>query len=211
MIPNLNIRNTLTNRLDDTGALVSENNGESTLGIFSGERVSIGMANPRIINLNPDFMRPRRSDLYILDAEVLAGFPGNCCLYRVSTHPSFSLLGCVVRLSAGVCGSACDAKPHVIASKLEIHALSIYVSVGGGRVRTLQVIVYTMLAHILSFSMRCCPHLLCSERTYLSHGICGHDCCAVNSMGILGVVFIFSSSIKQALKIEETRGGKQES
>jgi hypothetical protein len=111
MIANLNIRNTLTNRLDDTGALVSENDGESTLRVFSGECVGIGMANTSVINLNPHFMRPGRSNLDILDAEVLAGFPGNCCLYAVSLSSPFASF-----ISSAIVSPPVSADPHATPS-----------------------------------------------------------------------------------------------
>ena len=41
MVADLNVCDALTDRLDDTGTLVPENNGESTLGVFAGESVGI--------------------------------------------------------------------------------------------------------------------------------------------------------------------------
>lgn len=41
MISRLHIGDTLANRLNDTGALVPEDDGEGTLGVLSGECVCI--------------------------------------------------------------------------------------------------------------------------------------------------------------------------
>lgn len=41
MVANLNVGGALPHRLDDTGTLVSQDNGESTLGVLSRERVRI--------------------------------------------------------------------------------------------------------------------------------------------------------------------------
>ena len=41
MIARLDIGDALTNGLDDTSTLVSQNDGESTLGILSGEGISV--------------------------------------------------------------------------------------------------------------------------------------------------------------------------
>lgn len=41
MVAHLDIGHTLANRLDDAGALVSQDDGKSTLGILAGEGVGI--------------------------------------------------------------------------------------------------------------------------------------------------------------------------
>lgn len=41
MVARLDVCDALTNGLDDTSTLVTEDNGESTLGILAGERVGI--------------------------------------------------------------------------------------------------------------------------------------------------------------------------
>jgi hypothetical protein len=41
VVSRLHVRDALANRLNDTSALVPENNGEGTLGVLSGERVCI--------------------------------------------------------------------------------------------------------------------------------------------------------------------------
>ena len=41
MVTRLDVGHTLANRLDDTGTLVSEDDGESTLGVLAGQCVGI--------------------------------------------------------------------------------------------------------------------------------------------------------------------------
>lgn len=41
MVTGLHVGDALTNRLDDTGTLVAEDDGESTLRVLSGESVRI--------------------------------------------------------------------------------------------------------------------------------------------------------------------------
>ena len=41
MVAGLDVGDALTNGLDDTSTLVTEDNGEGTLGILAGERVGI--------------------------------------------------------------------------------------------------------------------------------------------------------------------------
>jgi hypothetical protein len=100
MVSRLNTRHALTDRFDDTSAFVTEDNGESAFGVFAGEGVGIcsqsvslfiynftrrkdthtGMADTSVVDLNAHFMCLGWRNLDVLDGEVLAGFPGNCCL-----------------------------------------------------------------------------------------------------------------------------------
>jgi hypothetical protein len=45
VVADLDVVDTLTNRLDDTTALVSENDGEDTLGVLAREGVVVGVAD----------------------------------------------------------------------------------------------------------------------------------------------------------------------
>lgn len=103
MVTGLHIGDALTDRLDDTSTLVSQNDGESALGVFSGQSVGIRVADTGVVDLNADLMGLGRGDLDILDAEVLAGFPGNGrlgrCQYACRGRGTCGLAA--VRLSRG--------------------------------------------------------------------------------------------------------------
>lgn len=77
MVADLDICDSLADGLDDTGALVTQDDGESTLGILAGERVGVRVADTRVVDLDADFVRLGGCDLDVLDAERLAGLPGN--------------------------------------------------------------------------------------------------------------------------------------
>ena len=81
MVTGLHVCDTLTNGLDDTSTLVSEDDGESTLGVLAGQCVGICVADTGVVDLNADLVGPGGSDLDILDGEVLASFPGNGGLF----------------------------------------------------------------------------------------------------------------------------------
>ena len=89
MITRLHVGNSLTNRLDVTGTLMTKDNGESTLGVLARECVCVGMADTSVVDLDTDFVGSGRKDLNLLDGEVLAGFPGNCSLWFASVGSSW--------------------------------------------------------------------------------------------------------------------------
>ena len=80
MIARLHVGNSLTNRLDVTGTLMTEDNGESTLGVLAREGVCIGMADTSVVDLDTNFVCARGQNLNFLNGEVLASFPGYCGL-----------------------------------------------------------------------------------------------------------------------------------
>ena len=80
MITRLHVGNSLTNRLDLTGTLMTKDNGESTLGVLARECVCIGMADTSVVDLDTDFVGARGQNLDFLNGEVLASFPGYCGL-----------------------------------------------------------------------------------------------------------------------------------
>ena len=82
MVTGLHVCDTLTNGLDDTSTLVSEDDGEGTLGVLAGQCVGICVADTGVVDLNADLMGLWGSNLDILDREVLAGFPGNGSLSK---------------------------------------------------------------------------------------------------------------------------------
>lgn len=77
MVAGFDVGNALADRLDDTGALMAEDNGESTLGVLPGEGVGVGVANTSVVDLDTDFMGLRGFDFDGFDAERLAGLPGD--------------------------------------------------------------------------------------------------------------------------------------
>jgi len=98
MVAWLNVGHALAYRLDDTGTLVSKDDGESPLGILARQCVCICgpdviqylpspedsaawshtcVANTRVVDLNAHLVCLGRRDLYILDAELLAGLPSH--------------------------------------------------------------------------------------------------------------------------------------
>ena len=81
MVTGLHVCDTLTNGLDDTSTLVSEDDGEGTLGVLAGQCVGICVADTGVVDLNADLVGPGVSDLDILNGEVLASFPGNGGLF----------------------------------------------------------------------------------------------------------------------------------
>jgi len=77
MVANLDVGDTLADRLDDASALVSQNDREGALGILARERVCVCVADASVVDLDADLMGPRRKHLNILVAELLARGPGN--------------------------------------------------------------------------------------------------------------------------------------
>lgn len=79
--------------LDDASSFVSEDDGESALGVLAGQGVGIYpvsvfysllpkrsrnctcVANPSVVDLNADLVGLGRSDLNVLDSKRLPGFP----------------------------------------------------------------------------------------------------------------------------------------
>ena len=77
MVTRLDVCYTLTHRFYDTGSLMAQDDGKSTLGILSGQCVSVRMADSCVVNFNSNFVGLGGSDLDILDAEGLASLPGD--------------------------------------------------------------------------------------------------------------------------------------
>lgn len=77
MVARLHIGDALTNRLNDTGTFVSQNDGEGTLRVLAGQGVGIRVADTGVVDLDADLVGLGRSDLNVLNAEVLASFPRN--------------------------------------------------------------------------------------------------------------------------------------
>jgi hypothetical protein len=93
VIARLHVGNSLTNRLDVTGTLMTKDNGESTLGVLAREGVCIGMADTSVVDLDTNFVCARGQNLNFLNGEVLASFPGYCgLLLHLSALLFFSLL-----------------------------------------------------------------------------------------------------------------------
>lgn len=96
VVARLHVGDALTNRLDDTSTLVSQDDGECTLGILARQSVGIwgsmsvtmdvteaakgartGVADTSVVDLDADLVGPRRANLDVLEAKLLAGLPGD--------------------------------------------------------------------------------------------------------------------------------------
>jgi hypothetical protein len=94
VVAGLHVGDALTNRLDDTSALMSQDNGERALGVLSRQGVRIGMADTGVVNLDSDLVGLGGSDLNVLDAQLLAGLPGHGSLAGDGLRPlAFSRRG----------------------------------------------------------------------------------------------------------------------
>jgi hypothetical protein len=80
IVTGLDGSHTLADGLDDTSTLVAKNDGESTLGILTGERVGIGVTDTSVVNLDAYLVRLGRSNLDVLNGQGLTSSPGNCSL-----------------------------------------------------------------------------------------------------------------------------------
>jgi len=72
----LDVVDTFTDRLDDTGTFVAENGREGTLGVRARKSVGIGVAETGVGDLDTDFALTRSADFDLFDGHGLAGFPG---------------------------------------------------------------------------------------------------------------------------------------
>lgn len=77
MVARLDVGHALTNRLDDTSTLVSQNDGKGTLGIFTRKRVRVCVADTGVVDLDSDLVGLGRGDLDVLNAQLFASLPGN--------------------------------------------------------------------------------------------------------------------------------------
>lgn len=105
VVAGLHVCDALTDGLDDTSTLVSEDDGEGTLGVLAGQCVGVCVADTGVVDLNADLVGPGGPNLDILNGEVLAGFPGNGGLLQSAQMLgplAFSIRPCP-RLSAAQC------------------------------------------------------------------------------------------------------------
>lgn len=77
MVARLHIGDTLTNGLDNTSTLVTQDDRESSLGVLAGQGVGICVADSSVVDLNADLVGSWGQDFDVFDGEVLAGFPGD--------------------------------------------------------------------------------------------------------------------------------------
>lgn len=77
MLARLHIGDALTNGLNNTSTLVSQNDGEGTFWVLARQGVGICVADTCVVNLDTDLVGLGRSNLDVLDGQVLAGFPSN--------------------------------------------------------------------------------------------------------------------------------------
>jgi len=77
MVADLDIGDALADGLDDTSTLVTQDDGEGTLGVLARERVGVCVAHTGVVDFDPDLMGLWWSNLHVLDAKLLAGLPGD--------------------------------------------------------------------------------------------------------------------------------------
>jgi hypothetical protein len=77
IVTGLHGSDTLADGLNDTGSLVTEDDGESTFGILSGECVGIRVANTSVKDLDANLVGLGRSNLDVFHGEGLPGAPRN--------------------------------------------------------------------------------------------------------------------------------------
>lgn len=77
MVTGLHVGDALAHRLNDTSALMTQDDGEGSFGVLAGKSVGICVADTSVVDLNSDFVGSWGQDFDVFDGEVLAGFPGN--------------------------------------------------------------------------------------------------------------------------------------
>jgi hypothetical protein len=77
VVTSLHIGDALADGFDNTGTLVSKDNGESTLGVLAGEGVGICVADTSVVDLDSDLAGLGSGNLNVLDGQVLASLPGD--------------------------------------------------------------------------------------------------------------------------------------
>lgn len=96
VVTRLDVCDTFSDGLDNTSALVSQNDGEGAFGIFAGQGISIWessvcildirreintcVADTRVVDFNSHFMCFWRRNLYIFNGEIFTSLPGDCSL-----------------------------------------------------------------------------------------------------------------------------------
>lgn len=73
----LDAGDTLADRLDDSGALVTEHRGENTLGIRATESVGVSVADSGVGDLDSNLSLLGRSNLDLFESQGLSSLPGN--------------------------------------------------------------------------------------------------------------------------------------
>lgn len=77
VVARLHVGDALTNRLDNTSTLMTQDDGEGSLGVLAGQGVGICVADSSVVDLNTDFVCSWGQDFDVFDGQVLAGLPGN--------------------------------------------------------------------------------------------------------------------------------------
>lgn len=107
MVAGLHVGDTLANRLDNTSSLVSQDDGESTLGVLAREGVGIYTCSyTGVVDLHADLVSLGRSNFDILNAQLLAGLPGNSSLAGDGLFTLRGQLSSVRLSSIANCGGA---------------------------------------------------------------------------------------------------------
>jgi hypothetical protein len=95
MVARLDVGHTLADGLDDTGTLVTQDDWEGTLRILSGECVGVCVADTGVVDLDSELVGLGGCNLDILDAELLAGLPGDGRLTGDGLKPSYQRAFCM--------------------------------------------------------------------------------------------------------------------
>lgn len=77
VVAGLHVGDALTNTLDNTGTLMSQDNGESTLGVLARKSVGIRVADTSVVDFDSDFMCLWWCHFNVLNGEIFASFPGH--------------------------------------------------------------------------------------------------------------------------------------
>jgi hypothetical protein len=101
VVASLHVGDALADRLDNTGTLVSKDNGESTLGVLAGESVCVCVADTGVIDLDSDLASLGSGNLDVLNGQVLASLPGDGSLASnglsngIGRHCGVRVFGCL--------------------------------------------------------------------------------------------------------------------
>lgn len=103
----LDVVDTFTDGLDDTGTFVTQDSRESALGVGARQSVGICVAETSVGDLDANLTSARRLNLDLFDGHGLAGFPGDggLALDGLSFgHCFVYVCVCITRTSAWRCG-----------------------------------------------------------------------------------------------------------
>lgn len=77
VVARLHVGDALAYGLNNTSTLMTQDDGEGSLGVLAGQSVGICVADSSVVDLNADLVGSWGQDFDVFDGEVLAGFPGD--------------------------------------------------------------------------------------------------------------------------------------